>query len=120
MTKRNNIVGNWHRITRASMSVDDICCDVAAKLDCDAVESTFIDQNGEKYKNVQLLKSSTNGFIEACEPAWAEHYPLIIIIEPSHVGLVITHCKQLHYMLIRMQKQYAQNMLCIKEKKSLS
>ena len=77
--------------------IDHICSQAVRSMNCDKIESTFVDQDAEKYKGVKLLESGgdfSNGFIRACEIAWAEHYPLRI--DPSHIWLCITQAVALH------------------------
>ena len=95
MHQRDDQNNRYRRSMADSLiSVKNACSYAAGKLDCDAVESTFIDQDEDKYKGLQLIGSSSNGFIAACEIAWAEHYPLII--SPSHIWLAITQGVALH------------------------
>ena len=84
------------------------CLKAAKSVGCDAVESTFVtnaNENVEKYKDLKVicLKDNTllldgdgggNAFIQACELAWAKHYPLKI--DPSHIWLCITQGVALH------------------------
>ena len=84
------------------ISINDTCSFAAGILDCDKVESTFVDQfqeNKEKdqYKNIKLIGSQDrvgNGFLHACELAWAEHFPLKL--EPIHIWLTILQSVALH------------------------
>ena len=83
-----------HSRGNSFISVKNACSRAAGKLDCDAIESTFIDQDSNKYKDLKLIESKSNGFIGACEIAWIEHYPLIL--SPSHIWLAITQGVALH------------------------
>ena len=100
---------SWHRRYRKRMADEEIDINkvfsiAARSLDCDKIESSFIDDIKNNYicnKNVKLIGSGSgysremrNGFLRACEIAWAEHYPLKI--DPSHIWLCITQAVALH------------------------
>ena len=81
------------------IDIEKVFSIAAGSLDCDEIESTFIDQDKNNCKNTKLIGSRysrrmRNGFIRACEIAWAEHYPLRI--DPSHIWLCITQAVALH------------------------
>ena len=89
------------------IDIDTACLRAAKSLECDAIESTFaiVNENVEMYKDLKLISVSDeiklamggdggNGFIQACEIAWAKHYPLKI--DPSHIWLCITQALALH------------------------
>ena len=82
-----------------SKTLEKACSLVAGVMECDQVEAAFMDHNEDQFKDVQVLQGSyglnlQNGFVQACETAWAKHVP--VRISCTHIWLLILQAVALH------------------------